>query len=401
MIDIKEKKDCCGCSACVQICPKHCIHMVADNEGFLYPQVDTTVCIDCGLCEKVCPVINQNEPREPLAVYAAKNNNDEIRIKSSSGGIFTLLAEKIINEGGVVFGAKFNKNWDVVHDYTETINGLEAFRGSKYVQSIIGDNFKIAKQFLNDGRKVLFSGTPCQIAGLKRYLQKEYNNLLTIDIICHGVPSISIWGKYKNKVKQLASYSCRDFASTNNKLSTLNDINFRDKTNGWKHYMCTYSIVNVSSNQTNRLTFEHTKDPYMQLFLSNYSLRPSCYYCPAKAGKSLSNMTLGDCWGIKRMENSFDDNKGVGVCVIHNNNELLDIVLRESQCVILPSNYLNNFNRSYYISSSAPNNRQAFYDEFLRTDDIMSLAKLFVPPKRRIKNIIDRIIRMIKRTLYN
>ena len=237
MIDIKDKKDCCGCSACVQICPKHCIHMVADNEGFLYPQVDTTVCINCGLCEKVCPVINQNEPREPLAVYAAKINNDEIRIKSSSGGIFTLLAEKIINEGGVVFGAKFNKNWDVVHDYTETINGLEAFRGSKYVQSIIGDNFKIAKQFLNDGRKVLFSGTPCQIAGLKRYLQKEYNNLLTIDIICHGVPSISIWGKYKNKVKQLASYSCRDFASTNNKLSTLNDINFRDKTNGWKHYM--------------------------------------------------------------------------------------------------------------------------------------------------------------------
>lgn len=401
MIDIKEKHNCCGCSACVQVCPKQCISMSADNEGFLYPQVDTAICIDCGLCEKVCPVINQNEPRKPLAVYAAKNNNEDIRLKSSSGGIFTLLAEQIISEGGVVFGARFNEKWDVVHDYTETIEGLEPFRGSKYVQSIIGDNFKIAKQFLNNDRKVLFSGTPCQIAGLKRYLQKEYKNLLTIDIICHGVPSISIWGKYKNKVKQLASYSCRDFASTNNKLGTLNDINFRDKTNGWKHYMCTYSIVNVSSNQTNRLTFEHTKDPYMQLFLSNYSLRPSCYYCPAKAGKSLSNMTLGDCWGIKRMENSFDDNKGVGVCVIHNNNELLDIVLRESQCVILPSNYLNNFNRSYYISSSAPNNRQAFYDEFLRTDDIMSLAKLFAPPKRRIKNIIYRIIRMIKRTLYN
>lgn len=397
MIDIKEKHNCCGCSACVQVCPKQCISMSADNEGFLYPQVDTAICIDCGLCEKVCPVINQNEPREPLAVYAAKNNNEDIRLKSSSGGIFTLLAEQIISEGGVVFGARFNEKWDVVHDYTETIEGLEPFRGSKYVQSIIGDNFKIAKQFLNNDRKVLFSGTPCQIAGLKRYLQKEYKNLLTIDIICHGVPSISIWGKYKNKVKKLASSSCEDF----NQLTTLNDVNFRDKANGWRHYMCTYSIVNVSSNQTNRLTFEHTKDPYMQLFLSNYSLRPSCYYCPAKAGKSLSNMTLGDCWGIKRMENSFDDNKGVGVCVIHNNNELLDIVLRESQCVILPSNYLNNFNRSYYISSSAPNNRQAFYDEFLRTDDIMSLAKLFTPPKRRIKNIIDRIIRMIKRTLYN
>lgn len=399
MIDIREKHSCCGCSACVQVCPKQCISMSADNEGFLYPQVDTAICIDCGLCEKVCPVINQNEPREPLAVYAAKNNNEEIRLKSSSGGIFTLLAEQIISEGGVVFGARFNENYDVVHDYTETIDGLSLFRGSKYVQSVIGDTFIKAKQFLADGRKVLFSGTPCQIAGLKRYLQKEYNNLLTIDIICHGVPSISIWEKYKNKVKNLASGACGDFTSTNNKLITLNDVNFRDKTNGWQHYMCSYSIVNVFSNQINTLTYEHAKDPYMQLFLSNYSLRPSCYYCPSKAGKSRSDMTLGDCWGIKRMESSFDDNKGVGVCVIHNNNELLDIVLRESQCVVLPSNYLNNFNRSYYISSSAPNNRQAFYDAILRTDDIISLAKLFAPPKRRIKNIVDRIIRMLKRTL--
>lgn len=400
MIDIKEKYKCCGCGACVQACPKQCISMSADNEGFLYPQVDNAICIDCGLCEKVCPVINQNEPREPLAVYAAKNTNEEIRLKSSSGGIFTLLAEQIIAEGGVVFGARFNENYDVVHDYTETIDGLSLFRGSKYVQSVIGDTFIKAKQFLADGRKVLFSGTPCQIAGLKRYLQKEYNNLLTIDIICHGVPSISIWEKYKNKVKNLASGACGDFTSTNNKLITLNDVNFRDKTNGWQHYMCSYSIVNVFSNQINTLSYEHAKDPYMQLFLSNYSLRPSCYYCPSKAGKSRSDMTLGDCWGIKRMESSFDDNKGVGVCIIHN-NELLDIVLRESQCVILPSNYLNNFNRSYYISSSAPNNRQAFYDEILRTDDIMSLAKLFAPPKRRIKNTIDRIIRMIKRILDN
>lgn len=196
MINIKEKHNCCGCSACVQVCPKQCISMSADNEGFLYPQIDTAICIDCGLCEKVCPVINQNEPREPLAVYAANNNNEDIRLKSSSGGIFTLLAEQIISEGGVVFGARFNENWEVVHDYTEAIEGLEPFRGSKYVQSIIGDNFIKAKQFLTDGRKVLFSGTPCQIAGLKKFLRKEYENLLTVEVVCHGVPSPMVWRDY-------------------------------------------------------------------------------------------------------------------------------------------------------------------------------------------------------------
>ena len=398
MINIKEKKDCCGCSACVQICPKQCISMSADNEGFLYPQVNTTICIDCSLCEKVCPIINQEESKEPQAIYAARNSNENIRLKSSSGGIFTLLAEEIIKSGGVVFGAKFNNNWNVVHDYTETLEGLDAFRGSKYVQSIIGDNFKIAKHFLDDGRKVLFSGTPCQIAGLKKYLRKEYKNLLTVDIVCHGVPSTSIWEKYKNNIKKLAIYSFKD-STSNDKSIALNEVNFRDKTNGWKNYLCTYSVKRTSDYLSGTLKYEHTKDPYMRLFLANYLLRPSCYYCPSKAGKSRSDMTLGDCWGIKRMNKSFDDNKGVGVCVIHNNNELLDIVLRESQCITLPSNYLNNFNRSYNISSSAPHNRQAFYDAIIHTDDIISLAKLFAPPTGRIKNIINRIARVTRRVL--
>ena len=147
MTDIINKYNCCGCSACAQVCPKQCISISEDNEGFLYPSVDVSKCIDCGICENVCPVINQNEPREPLAVYAAKNNNEEIRLKSSSGGIFTLLAEQVIAEGGVVFGVRFNENWEVIHNYTETVEGLEAFRGSKYVQSLIGDNYIKAKQF--------------------------------------------------------------------------------------------------------------------------------------------------------------------------------------------------------------------------------------------------------------
>lgn len=196
MINIIEKKDCCGCSACVSICPKHCITMSLDNEGFLYPQVDNESCIDCGLCEKVCLVLNQGKECKPFQVYAAKNINEEIRMKSSSGGIFTLLAEQILHEGGVVFGARFNADWEVIHDYTETKEGLAAFRGSKYVQSRLGDSFCQAEHFLRQGRKVMFTGTPCQIAGLKLFLRKTYDNLLTVDFICHGVPSPGVWKKY-------------------------------------------------------------------------------------------------------------------------------------------------------------------------------------------------------------
>lgn len=196
MISINDKKDCCGCAACVQRCPKQCITLHEDNEGFLYPQVDESLCIDCGLCEKVCPVINQADERTPLGVYAAKNPNESVRMQSSSGGVFTMLAERIIDEDGVVFGACFDERWEVVHSYVETKEALAKFRGSKYVQSKIGSTYQQVEGFLKSGRKVLFSGTPCQIAGLKKYLRKEYDNLLAVDFICHGVPSPGVFRTY-------------------------------------------------------------------------------------------------------------------------------------------------------------------------------------------------------------
>lgn len=195
MIHITDKSKCCGCNACVQRCPKQCIAMREDEEGFLYPKVDVAVCIDCGLCEKVCPVINQNVPKEPLQVFAAKNKNEDQRLRSSSGGVFILLAENIIKQGGVVFGARFDKNWEVEHGYAETLEELEPLMRSKYVQSRIGNTYKEAEMFLKQGRKVLFVGTSCQIAGLHKFLRKEYENLLTVDFICHGVPSPGVWRK--------------------------------------------------------------------------------------------------------------------------------------------------------------------------------------------------------------
>lgn len=200
MVELIDKSKCCGCAACVQVCPKQCISFNEDIEGFLYPIVNKDLCIDCRLCEKVCPFLNLNDPRKPVKVLAAINPNEEIRMKSSSGGIFTMLAEAVIDKGGVVFGARFDKNWEVMHDYTETKEGLDIFRGAKYTQSKIGRTYKEAKDFLIQGRKVLFSGTGCQIAGLRLFLHKKYDNLLMVEIACHGVPSPAVWRAYLDEV---------------------------------------------------------------------------------------------------------------------------------------------------------------------------------------------------------
>ena len=189
MLNIKDKSQCCGCNSCASRCPKQCITLQEDFEGFRYPTINTSLCINCEICEKVCPTINHKEGKKPLQALAFVNPNESIRLQSSSGGAFTFIAEQIISEGGVVFGAIFDNKWEVCHTFTETKEGLAAFRGSKYVQSRIESAYRNAEYFLKAGRKVLFSGSPCQIAGLKLYLRKEYDNLITVDFICHGVPT--------------------------------------------------------------------------------------------------------------------------------------------------------------------------------------------------------------------
>ena len=324
MLDIKDKKDCCGCEACVQRCPKSCITMREDNEGFLYPEIDKDICIDCGLCEKVCPVINQAEERKPLAVYAAKHRDEQIRMASSSGGVFTAIAECVIDEGGVVFGARFNQDWDVVHSYTETKGGLAAFRRSKYVQSRIGESYKEAESFLKSGRKVLFAGTPCQVAGLKCFLRKEYVNLLTVDFICHGVPSPGVWKQYLKKeiARQCDRENTVSSHSTHEKNVRIESISFRDKRFGWKKYnfVLTFSTTSGEGRKKSVLFSEPlNKNIFLQGFLSNLYLRPSCHSCPVRGFRSQSDMTIGDFWGVQKVLPEFDDDKGISVMLVHSN----------------------------------------------------------------------------------
>lgn len=300
MISIKRKENCCGCSACASICPKHCISMKADNEGFLYPYVDNKLCVECGLCEKSCNELHPNEKHVPHKVLAAINKNEDVRKNSSSGGVFYILAEKTINEGGVVFGARFDSNWQVIIDYAEDMQGVEAFMGSKYVQARIENAYIDAKRFLTEGRIVLFSGTPCQIAGLQKFLHNSYENLLTVDFVCHGTPSPMVWEMYLNAVEK--------------EYGQIKDIEFRNKSNGWKKYCLNFQFKNNVSVVT-----PHPEDPFMKAFLQDIILRPSCYACKAKGGSSNSDLTIADFWGIEKVFPELDDNKGTSMVFINTN----------------------------------------------------------------------------------
>lgn len=298
MIEIKEKKDCCGCHACASVCPRSCIAMLPDEEGFLYPKVDRERCIDCNRCVQVCPVLHPAVPRRPFQVWAAKNPNEEVRMKSSSGGVFTLLAEWIIGQGGVVFGARYDADWNVVHDWTDTLDGLAAFRGAKYMQSRMGNCFKEVRHFLNQGRPVLFSGTPCQVAGLKRFIRKENPLLWTVEIVCHGVPSPKVWQVYLTHL--------------NRKKEPLTLVDMRDKSIGWHQYG-----MKIASASHHLYVGKAVKNTYSKGFLADLYLRPSCHHCPARSGRSQSDFTLGDFWGIRRFYPAFDDNRGVGLVFVY------------------------------------------------------------------------------------
>lgn len=404
MISITQKQDCCGCNACAQICPKQCITMQEDNEGFLYPRVDTENCIDCHLCERICPVSNHGMERKPLKVYAAINKDEEVRKQSSSGGIFTALAEQVIKQGGVVFGARFDEQWQVKHDYTETMEGLAAFRGSKYVQSQIGNSYQEAEQFLKVGRKVLFSGTPCQIAGLRNYLRKEYDNLLAIDFICHGVPSPMVWRRY---LKEEVARQCD---RKNSVLShpiheedvLVEGISFRDKTMGWKKFSfaLTLSTTNGSGDKIQFCSCSPmTKNEYLRGFMSNVYLRPSCYSCAFKCLKSKSDITLGDFWSIRLYNKQLDDNQGLSLMLLNNNRGLCSAnAIRSEVAFYSIPDYDINSNLALMNSVVASNKRSCFYDLYNTHNSFMVLIHdiLKLSFEEKVKLYMLKIKRRLK-----
>ena len=383
MIKIQDKTLCCGCSACAMKCPKHCITMQPDNEGFLYPVVNEADCIDCGLCEKVCHELHPYDERNPLNVYAAINKDEQVRLNSSSGGIFYLLAEKTIAEGGVVFGARFDDDWQVVIDYAETIEDVKPFMGSKYVQARTVTAYKDAETFLKQGRKVLFSGSPCQIAGLHHYLRKDYDNLTTVDFVCHGVPSPKVWQRYLDEVVKAGKQA-------------INDVKFRNKGNGWKKFNFVLSYNHDSKSYS--LSSWHQQNHYMRAFLSDMILRPSCHDCRAKQGSSRSDITIADFWGIDREIPDMDDDKGTGLVLVNTEKgrQALDwskVTMKESSIEVA-----SKYNGGLSSLNKPHPKREEFFAALDTFPSVINLIdKSLRPPfRKRVRMALRHCKRLIK-----
>lgn len=377
----KKKKDCCGCNACQQICPKSAISMTEDNEGFLYPVIDYKKCVSCGLCEKVCPIKETNSKTdEIIKCYVAYAKDEEVRVNSSSGGMFTLLAEEILKRGGIVVGATFDEKWRVHHICIDSVIDLQKLRGSKYTQSRLNNTYKEVKEFLEKGKEVLFTGTECQISGLKKYLSKEYENLFTVDVLCHGVPSPKVWDKY---IKSNISENHSD----------IKHISFRNKETGWKNYSVKMEFENSKEYREN-----FSKDLFMRMFLSEICLRPSCHDCRFKKLERNADVTIGDCWGIGNYMPEMDDDKGTSVILIHSDKgrkiweSILDkIIYKEAE-------------RDKALSPNADSrksvvphiNRKKFFRKLSNGESIESLEKLLeLSLWRRIRRKIVRYIMKI------
>lgn len=357
MDEICKHDACTGCSACAQACPKQCIAMQPDEEGFLRPAIDQSVCVQCGKCRKVCPI---NQPSEddgtlPMA-FAAKHLDDNVRDASSSGGVFSALASFLLNLGGAVIAAGFDDNFRVIHKVCTCEDSLDELRRSKYVQSDINGMYREAKQRLEMGQKVLFCGTPCQIGGLIAFLGKPYSNLYTVDFICHGVPSPKLWAKY------LAFRQSKSNANVKN-------VSFRNKVSGW---------VNFSM----RLWFEDgteycstvREDYYLRSFIMDMDLRPSCNQCKFKQVHRLADITLADFWGAEKVNPSFADEKGISLVLVHSEKgqDLIRVIQEKVQLSEVDCAAALQSNPSFTKSVSMPPLR----NRFMKEADSLDFAKL-------------------------
>lgn len=299
----EQKERCSGCTACQHVCPVGAISMIPDEEGFLYPEIDEEKCIECDRCREVCPFhegYNRDDCFETPEVYAAKHVDSRVREASTSGGLFTALSDYVLQRNGVVYGAVFGAGLKVQHAGAEKPEDRDAMRGSKYVQSELADLFPKIKEQLAKGREVIFTGTPCQVAGLKAFLNnKTYANLLLCDLVCKGTPSPLFWKDYVALLEK----------KHNKRLS---NFFFRDKSRGWHNprTLAIYEDGDVESDTELLKSFN-------RVFYQHIALRPSCHKCPFTNTYRTSDITIADFWGIENYKPAFDDNRGTSLVMIN------------------------------------------------------------------------------------
>lgn len=340
----KQKDNCSGCCACFNICNQNAVSMISDEEGFLYPCVDYSQCVYCGKCLKTCPTLKKTQRLEDKdykdIAYAAYNKDLYVRKASSSGGVFSVLAEYVLKQDGTIYGAAFDEAWDVKHIRISKSNDLHRLRGSKYVQSNINTSYQNCKKDLLEGKMVLFSGTPCQIEGLKAYLQDDFKKLITIDIICYGVPSPLVWKSY---------------VEGRTKSGSIKSINFRSKKCGWEDFSLEIQDFRC-----------YKEEGYMAGFLSNLFLRPSCHNCKFKTLNRNSDFTIADFWGVKEVLPDFGDDLGISLILAQSDKaiEVLAGLKNQLNIIEVDRDKAIKYNTAAIESAAKNANRDLFFELF-------------------------------------
>lgn len=358
--------------------------MKTDHEGFSSPVVEENLCISCGLCEKSCPILNHKHAVTNTKAYAAVNSDDAIRINSTSGGVFTLLAKAILKKGGVVFGAAFSPDFSVSHQYTETEEELARFRGAKYVQSDIGESYHQVRSFLENDRYVLFSGTPCQIAGLQSYLGKAYLKLICVDLICHGIPSPDVWQHYI------------DFrAKIDNEGVRPERINLRSKSTGWQRYSVEFQYSDRTYSKV------YADDPYMYGYIKDLYTRPSCFDCKFKGLQRNSDFTLGDYWGIEGQHPDMNDGMGTSLVLVHSQKAdvIWDEITEKMQFREVDPEIAIQWNPMAVQSTPYQEKRDEFFRRYQNEDFSKLVWELIPKPVPQKCSIFRRIFNKAKRVL--
>lgn len=377
MIRITDKTLCCGCTACVNACPAQCIVMRRDREGFDYPVANPDRCIGCGKCEKVCPVLNPRSESAPLAVFAARSETD--MEGSSSGGMFPMLAGKFLEGGGVVYGAAFMEDMTVGHVDVTDVAGLERLKGAKYVQSDLYAVFEEVRDLLQDGKSVCFAGTPCQIAGLHNYLGGSKDSLITVDLACHGVPAPGLWEKYVGaQEKRFGARLC--------------GVSFRDKSKSWRQYSLRFDLLKDGVTESHHV--HKTDDPYMALFLQDMTLRPSCYSCPARNGRSGSDLTLADLWNVSEVAPEFDDDRGASLVLVNTDagRRMFDSLVHDGMKVLAADmETAKKRNDGFAAALAVPENRTEFFKGIHSSHDIIGYMQSYVVRKTTTRAIYEKV----------
>ena len=390
MIKIINKTECCGCEACASKCPKSAISMNEDVEGFFYPKVNVETCVDCGICDKVCPMSNSSIKNPILSSYALQAS-DEIRRYSASGGAFYSIASQTILHGGVVFGAAYDENYIVHHTVAKTLDELKPLCMSKYVQSHIGNTYVDIKKYLKDGFEVCFCGTPCQCSGLKNYLGKDYDKLIIVDLVCHGVPSQKVWKKYVAAMTE--RYGAYRFEFRNKDFG-YNNSGMMIETSNEKLY--------ANKTQANDIRF------MSKAFFEHIDIRPSCHDCKFKDTARISDITIGDLWHIDKYSKEMNDNKGTTFVAVHTSKgmHIIDSLNNVKLININFKDYLKDDGVSMINSMSSHPKRQIFFEK-LDNEDIDQLFSEFLitkenKSKEKLKSLLSAlgVLHLVQRLNY-